>query len=77
VLSRLAFVYGVVPRPSVVLDESDRLERLNRLLGEARLVGDGSTVVLVSSTSTPGSAPNLLGVQRVVVPDEPTGDPAG
>jgi pyruvate kinase len=66
VVSNLALVNGVVPRPSVVLDGSDRLGRLNRLLGEARLVGDGSTVVLVSSTATPGSAPNLLGVQRVI-----------
>jgi pyruvate kinase len=69
--SRLAVINGVVPRLSVVLDESDRLERLNRLLGEARLVAEGATVVLVSSTATPGSAPNLLGIQRVVVADEP------
>jgi pyruvate kinase len=64
--ARLALVNGVVPRLSVVLDESDRLGRLNRLLVEARLVGDGATVVLVSSSATPGSAPNLLAVQRVV-----------
>jgi pyruvate kinase len=71
VASRLGLVNGVVPRPSVVLDESDRLGRLNRLLGEAQLVGDGATVILVSSSATPGSAPNLLGVQRVIVPDGP------
>jgi pyruvate kinase len=65
--SRLALINGVVPRVSVALDESDRLGRLNGLLGEARLLGDGATVVLVSSTATPGSAPNLLGIQRVVV----------
>ncbi|NJD28892.1 MAG: pyruvate kinase [Chloroflexi bacterium] len=65
--SRLALINGVVPRLSVALDESDRLGRLNALLGEARLLGDGATVVLVSSTATPGSAPNLLGIQRVVV----------
>jgi pyruvate kinase len=65
--SRLALINGVVPRLSVALDESDRLGRLNGLLGEARLLGDGATVVLVSSTATPGSAPNLLGIQRVVV----------
>ncbi|HET9345872.1 MAG TPA: pyruvate kinase [Candidatus Limnocylindrales bacterium] len=68
--ARLALINGVVPRRSVVLDESDRLGQLHRLLGESRLVGDGATVVLVSSTATPGSAPNLVGVQRVVVPDE-------
>jgi pyruvate kinase len=65
--SRLALINGIVPRLSIALDESDRLVRLNGLLGEARLVGDGTTVVLVSSTATPGSVPNLLGIQRVVV----------
>jgi pyruvate kinase len=68
---RLALINGVVPRLSVVLDESDRIGGLKRLLSEARLVGDGATVVLVSSTATPGSAPNLLGVQRVVASDAP------
>jgi pyruvate kinase len=76
VRSRLALVNGVVPRLSVVLDESDLLGRLNRLLGEARLVGDGATVILASSTATPGSAPNLLGVQRVVVSGQPSGNRA-
>jgi pyruvate kinase len=65
--SRLALINGVVPQLSVALDESDRLGHLNGLLGEARLLSDGATVVLVSSTATPGSAPNLLGIQRVVV----------
>jgi pyruvate kinase len=65
--SRLALINGVVPRLSVALDESDRLGRLNGLLGGARLLRDGATVVLVSSTATPGSAPNLLGIQRVDV----------
>jgi hypothetical protein len=60
---------GSFPRPSVALDGSDRL---NRLLGEARLVDNGVTVVLVSSTVPPGSDPNLRGVQRVVVADEPS-----
>jgi pyruvate kinase len=71
VVLRLALINGVVPRLSVVLDGSDRLGGLKRLLGEVRLVGDGGTVVLVSSTATPGSAPNLLGVQHVGVSDEP------
>ena len=73
VLSLLALVNGVVPRLSGILDESDGLGRLNRLLGAARLVGDGALVVLVSSTATSGAAPNLLGIERVVVPDEPSG----
>jgi pyruvate kinase len=71
VVLRLALINGVVPRLSVGLDESDRLGRLNRLVSEAQLVDDGTTVVLVSSTATPGSAPNLLGVQRVGVPYAP------
>jgi pyruvate kinase len=71
VVARLALINAVVPRLSVVIDESDRLGRLNRLVSEARLVDDGATVVLVSSTATPGSAPNLLGVQRVGVADVP------
>jgi hypothetical protein len=50
-----------------MLDDSDRIGELERLLDETRLVADGSTVVLVSSTATPGSAPNLLGVHRVRV----------
>jgi pyruvate kinase len=70
---RLTLINGVVPRLSVVLDESDRIGGLNRLLGAARLVGDGATVVLVGFTATPGSAPNLLGVQRVAVPHSPPG----
>jgi pyruvate kinase len=69
---RLALINAIVPRLSVVLDESDRMGGLNRLLGEARLVRDGATVVLVSSTATPGSAPNLLAVQRVVSGSPPT-----
>ncbi len=76
VLSRLALVNGIVPRPSIALDGSDRLGRLTRLLGEARLVGDGATVVIVSSTATPGSAPNLLGIQRVATYEPPPGSRA-
>ena len=65
VVSGLSLVNAVVPRPCTALDESDRIGQLGRLLGETRLVADGTTVVLVSSTATPGSAPNLLGVHRV------------
>ena len=65
VVSGLSLVHAVVPRLCAALDESDRIGQLDRLLGEARLVADGTTVVLVSSTATPGSAPNLLGVHRV------------
>jgi pyruvate kinase len=65
VVSGLSLVHAVVPRLCAALDESDRIGQLDRLLGETRLVADGTTVVLVSSTATPGSAPNLLGVHRV------------
>ena len=65
VVSGLSLVHAVVPRPCPALDESDRIGQLVRLLGETRLVAEGTTVVLVSSTATPGSAPNLLGVHRV------------
>ena len=65
VVSALSLVHGVVPRPSIALEESDRIGQLDRLLGESRLVADGKTVVLVSSTATPGSAPTILGVHRV------------
>ncbi len=67
VASSLALVNGVMPRLSVILDEADRLGHLNRLLSETRVLGNEATVVLVSSTATPGSAPNLLSVQHVVL----------
>jgi pyruvate kinase len=65
VVAGLSLAHAVVPRLCAALDESDRIGQLGRLLGETRLVADGTTVVLVSSTATPGSAPNLLGVHRV------------
>ncbi len=71
VVSGLSLVHAIVPRLCPALDESDRIGQLDRLLGETRLVADGTTVVLVSSTATPGSAPNLLGVYRVNTPSIP------
>ena len=71
VVARLALVHAVIPRQCAALQESDQIGELSRLLGEARLVADGTTVVFVSSTATPGSAPNLLGVHRVVVQPGP------
>jgi pyruvate kinase len=65
VVAQLALVHGVVPRSCAPLAEAERIAELNRLLGEARLVSAGATVVLVSSTATPGSEPNLLSVQSV------------
>ncbi len=66
VVTRLALVHGVVPRQSAVLDVSERIGQLGVMLGESRLVAHGTTVALVSSTATPGAAPDLLGVHRVV-----------
>jgi len=40
------------------------MEQLTRLIGQARLVSDGATVVLVGSMATPGSAADL-GVRRI------------
>jgi pyruvate kinase len=71
VVARLALVHAVVPRLCAVLDDSDRIGQLNRMLGESGLVAHGTTVVLVSSTATPGSAPDLLGVHRVRSPAAP------
>lgn len=65
VVARLALVHGVVPRLSAALEGSDRIGRLGVMLGESRLVARGTTVVLVSSTATPGSAPDLLALHRV------------
>lgn len=65
VVARLALVHAVVPRVCAALDGSDPIGQLDRLLGESRLVAEGTTVVLVSSTATPGSAPDLLGIHRV------------
>ena len=60
VVARLALVNAVIPRQCVSLEESDRIGQLLRVLGESRLVPEGTPVVLVSSTATPGSAPNFL-----------------
>ena len=65
VVARLALVHAVVPRRCAPLDEPERMHALMQLLGNARLAAVGAAVVLVSSTATPGSAPNLLSVERV------------
>jgi pyruvate kinase len=65
VVARLALVNAVVARQCPRLEESDRIRHLDRLLAAAELVPDGTTVVFVSSTAVPGSAPNMLGIHRV------------
>ncbi|HUG29228.1 MAG TPA: pyruvate kinase, partial [Candidatus Limnocylindria bacterium] len=73
VVARLVLASGVVPRRCARLDASDRLGQLARLIGAARVLPEGSDAVLVSSTDLPGSAPNVLGVQRVVAPRDGAG----
>jgi pyruvate kinase len=66
VVRRLALVHGIQPRACV--PPSDRTERLGLmawLLGEDTSLAPGSAVVLVASTATPGSGPNLLELHRV------------
>jgi pyruvate kinase len=65
VIAGLALVHGVVARPCPPLAAADRMGQLRRLLDESGLVPGGASVVLVSSTATPGSAPNLLGIGQV------------
>ena len=71
VVAGLSLVNAVIPRLCSALGESDRIGELDRLLVETRLVAAGTTVVLVSSTATPGAAPNLLGVHRMTRPPAP------
>lgn len=66
VVGRLALVHGVVARPCADLDEtSDRVADLGRIVDGARLVPGGATVVLVTSTASPGSGPTRFGIHRV------------
>ena len=66
VVRRLALVRGVVPRPCVPPpDAAARLGLIAWLLGEDTSLPAGSAVVLVASTATPGTGPNLLEVHRI------------
>jgi pyruvate kinase len=66
VVRRLALVHGVRARPCVPPPDSDgRLGLMAWLLGEDTSLPPGSAVVLVASTTTPGSGPNLLEVHRI------------
>jgi hypothetical protein len=44
---------------------SDTTAALVELLGETGLVAHGGRTVVVSATSSPGSAPNVIGVHEV------------
>ena len=65
VVRQLALVHGVEARPCVPPpDTGGRLGLMAWLLGEDTTLPPGSAVVLVASTATPGSGPNLLEVHR-------------
>ena len=66
VVAQLALVHGVTARPCVPPEDVDgRLGLMAWLLAEAPELHAGAAVVLVASTATPGSGPNLLEVHRL------------
>jgi len=74
VVARLALVHGVEARSCVPPTDADgRLGLMAWLLGEHPGLPDGAAVVLVASTTTPGTGPNILEVHRI--PDAPEANP--
>ena len=66
VVRRLSLVHGVHARTCVPPGDSEgRLDLMAWLLGEDSSLPHGAAVVLVASTATPGTGPNLLEVARV------------
>jgi pyruvate kinase len=66
VVARLALVHGVEARTCVPpTDAEGRLELMAWLLGEHPALPAGAAVVLVASTATPGTGPNVLEVHRI------------
>jgi pyruvate kinase len=66
IVRRLALVHGVDPRPCAPPpDSTGKLGLMAWLIGEGAGLPAGSAVVLVASTATPGSGPNLLELHRV------------
>jgi pyruvate kinase len=71
VARRLALVHGVMPRTCVPPPDSQaRLGLMAWLLAEENSLPAGSAVVLVASTATPGTGPNLLEIHRIPGADE-------
>jgi pyruvate kinase len=71
VVRRLALVHGVHPRSCVPpADVKERIEMMAWLLAEDGSLPAGASVVLVASTATPGSGPNVLELHRI--PDHPS-----
>ncbi|HET7027808.1 MAG TPA: pyruvate kinase [Candidatus Limnocylindrales bacterium] len=68
VVRRLGVVHGVVSRQVAALQQSiDRVARLAELVAGTGILPPGSAVVCVASTSRPGSAPNVLSIDRLPV----------
>ena len=66
VVRRLALVHGVEPRTCMPPPDAEaRLGLMAWLLGEESTLTPGSAVVLVASTATPGTGPNLLEIHRI------------
>jgi pyruvate kinase len=66
VAGRLAVAHGVFARTCAPLGEpSDRVAALDLLLREAQILPADAAVVLVVSTGTPGSGPDVLAVRRL------------
>jgi pyruvate kinase len=74
VVRRLSLVHGVHPRSCIPPPAvEDRLDLMAWLIAEDGSLPPGTSVVLVASTATPGSGPNLLELHRV--PEERPGGP--
>jgi pyruvate kinase len=66
VVARLALVHGVEARTCVPPTDADgRLGLMAWLIGEHPALPAGAAVVLVASTATPGTGPNILEVHRI------------
>ena len=66
VVQRLALIHGVHPRPCIPPSSvEERLDLMAWLLAEDGGLRSGSSVVLVASTATPGTGPNLLELHRI------------
>jgi len=73
VAGRLALAHGVFARTCAPLGEpSDPVAALEMLLRESQILPADAAVVLVVSTGTPGSGPDVLAVRRLGAPARAT-----
>ena len=76
VVAQLAMVHGVEARSCVPPTDADgRLGLMAWLLGEHPSLPAGAAVVLVASTATPGTGPNILEVHRIPGAEDPVPTP--